>query len=69
MKLLKSQLYIKDLKKALCNINLEQLQNKTIAVTGGLGLIGSTVVDLLFEYGKLKKIYVLGRDPKKFEER
>ena len=69
MKLLKSQLYIKDLKKALCNINLEQLQNKTIAVTGGLGLIGSPVVDLLFEYGKLKKIYVLGRDPKKFEER
>jgi len=53
MKLLKSQLYIKDLKKALCNINLEQLQNKTIAVTGGLGLIGSTVVDLLFEYGNL----------------
>ena len=46
MKLLKSQLYIKDLKKALCNINLEQLQNKTIAVTGGLGLIGLSLIHI-----------------------
>lgn len=69
MKLLKSELYIKDLQKALCNINLEQLQNKTIAITGGLGLIGSTIADLLLEYGKTQKIYILGRNIEKFTYR
>lgn len=69
MKLLDIQLYEDDLRKTIRNLDLSVLDGRTVAVTGGLGLIGSTIVDLLVAYGKLKNIFVLGRKQNKFEER
>lgn len=69
MKLCESKLYREDLDRAISFINLNKLDGKTVFITGGLGLIGSTIVDILLSYGKLKKVYVGARDYKKFEER
>ena len=52
MKLLESVLYKTDLLKAISNANLNKLDGKSIFVTGGLGLIGSAIVDVLIMYGK-----------------
>lgn len=59
MKLLENEIYRSDLARACKALDLSELDNKTIAVTGGLGLIGSAVIDLLAVYGRAKKIYVL----------
>ena len=69
MKLLESRLYRSDLAKACRAIDLSELENKTVAVTGGLGLIGSSIVDFLVSYGKLKTIYVLARSKERFYTR
>lgn len=68
MKLLESDLYKKDLKTAIQNIDLSKLENKTIFVTGGLGLICSAIVDILLTYGKIN-IYVGAREFQQFQER
>lgn len=68
MKLLESDLYIKDLKTAIQNIDLSKLENKTIFVTGGLGLICSAIIDALLIYGKTN-IYVGAREFQRFQER
>lgn len=69
MRLLDSSIYRDDLKRICDNIDLSFLQGRSIAVTGGLGLIGSSVVDLLITYGKLSKIYILGTSQEKFSQR
>ena len=48
--ILKNDLYKKDLIIALHNIDLTFLKHKSILITGGLGLICSSIVDLLHEY-------------------
>lgn len=68
MKLLESDLYKKDLKTAIQNIDLSKLENKTIFVTGGLGLICSAIVDILLTHGKIN-IYVGAREFQQFQER
>ncbi|MBO6261674.1 MAG: NAD-dependent epimerase/dehydratase family protein [Bacilli bacterium] len=45
--ILKNTIYNQDLKKALMNIDLSKLKKQSILITGGLGLICSTIVDLL----------------------
>lgn len=52
MRLLDSKKYIYDLKKAVDRNNLSMLHGKTFFVTGGLGLICSTVIDVLLTCGK-----------------
>ena len=52
MRLLDSKKYIHDLKKAVDRNNLSKLHGKTFFVTGGLGLICSTVIDVLLTCGK-----------------
>ena len=69
MKLLESNLYNSDLRKAIKNIDLSKLDGKTIFITGGLGLICSSIVDVLLAYGKLDKIYVGARNQVQFQER
>ena len=51
MRLLDSKKYIYDLKKAVDRNNLSMLHGKTFFVTGGLGLICSTVIDVLLTCG------------------
>lgn len=69
MKLLDCNLYKEDLNKALQNIDLSCFKNKTIIIAGGLGLIGSAIVDLLVESKVSEYIYVLGRNEKKYNGR
>ena len=69
MKLLESDIYKADLKKAIKNVDLKNLDGKTIFITGGLGLICSTIVDVLIAYGKIKKIYVGARNKKQYQDR
>lgn len=69
MKILESDLYKCDLKKAVNNVDLSALDGKTIFITGGLGLICSTVVDLLLTYAKTGTIYLGARSREKFNDR
>lgn len=68
MRLLESSLYRADLEKAISSIDLTALDDKAIFITGGLGLICSTIVDVLLSYGKTE-IYVGARKEKQFLER
>lgn len=71
--ILKNDLYRNDILHIFENVNLSLLKRKTILITGGLGLICSSVVDLLIEYNKTFganiKIYVAARNEKNFSER
>lgn len=69
MKLLESELYRKDIKKCLDNIDLSMLSGKSLFITGGLGLIGSAIVDILILSGNVETIYVGARNFNKFIER
>lgn len=69
MKLLESVIYNDDLKRAVHNIDLEQLRGKSIFITGGLGLICSTIVDVLLAYGKIGHVYIGARNQNNFNER
>ena len=68
MKLLECNQYKEDLKKAIQNIDLSELDGKTIFITGGLGLICSAIVDVLIFYGKTI-IYVGARNEQQFQKR
>lgn len=68
MKLLESFLYREDLNRSINSIDLSEMDGKSIFITGGLGLICSTVVDLLLVYGKID-IYVGARNQEQFQER
>lgn len=69
MRLLESSIYKNDLEKAIRSTNFELLDNKKFFITGGLGLIGSTIVDVLLTYGRTNKIYVGARNKNDFIER
>lgn len=68
MRLLDSSLYRDDLNKVVRNIALDELQEKTVFITGGLGLICSAVVDVLLASGDIK-IYLGARNEQQFQER
>lgn len=68
MKLLESECYISDLDKAINHCNLSKLYGKKIFITGGLGLICSTIVDVLIRYGKAE-VFVGARDYQRFCDR
>ena len=69
MRLLDSPLYNADLKKAVGSMDFSLLDGKTFFVTGGLGLIASTIVDVLLTYGKTGTIYIGARNKARFEKR
>ena len=56
MRLLESALYKADLLRAVGNSDLTKLDGKNIFITGGLGLIGSAIVDVLVTYNKIYKV-------------
>lgn len=61
MRLLDSPLYNADLKKAVGSMDFSLLDGKSFFVTGGLGLIASTIVDVLLTYGKQEQ-YILEQE-------
>lgn len=71
--ILKSELYRQDLCRVLKALRLEPLHNTDILVTGGLGLIGSAVVDTLLLYNEQHnanlKIYIAAINEEKFSAR
>ena len=69
MRLLDSPLYSADLKKAVSSIDLSPLDGQSFFITGGLGLIASTVVDVLLTYGKTGIIYIGARNKAQYEKR
>ena len=74
MSILNSKTYIEDLKYTVENTsNLDEFKNKSIFITGGTGLIGSAIVDLLLMSNSIKnlniKILVATRDTSKAESR
>ena len=64
MRLLESALYKADLLRAVGNSDLTKLDGKNIFITGGLGLIGSAIVDVLVTYNKSTR-YTLEQEVKK----
>lgn len=71
--ILKNDIYRNDILRTLKNVNLVDLNNKSILITGGLGLICSSIVDLLIIYNEYHdanvKIYVAARNEQHFFER
>ena len=74
MKLYDSPLYNEDV-KSVCNLNLpwEKLKNRTVAVSGATGLIGSFFADVILEKNKLSnlgcRLIVLGRSEERVKTR
>ena len=69
-----NQLYLSDIDTCIRHIvNLSQLKNKNVLVTGATGLIGSFIVDIMHRLNeKLNfniKIYALGRSIKRLNDR
>lgn len=73
MRLLESQLYYCDLQTAIKKYDFSYLNNSRILVTGGMGLIGSAIVDAIYvccaENGYSIQTYVAGRDKGTFTQR
>lgn len=73
MSILENTLYKEDIEKVLSKLSLEQLKDKSLLITGGLGLICSSIADVLIvanqKYGLNMCIYIAARSRSKFEER
>lgn len=73
MTVLDSKLYNTNLQKTASNLELSEIQNKSILVTGGLGLICSTIVDLLVVASREKNlnvnIYLAAREKRRFDDK
>lgn len=50
--ILENKLYIQDIERVILNFDWTKLNNKSVLVTGGLGLIGSAIVDLFIIYNE-----------------
>lgn len=50
--ILKNNTYLHDMELTLANLDLTKMNNKCILITGGLGLILSSVVDLLIKHNE-----------------
>lgn len=73
MTVLDSKLYNADLQKAVSSLDLSKIRDKSILITGGLGLICSSIVDLLIVANRMKdlnvRIYLAARNKKRFDEK
>ncbi len=70
MSLYDSRLYMEDIRLvANCNYKWEMLRGKSVAISGGTGMIGSFIVDVLMHQNDVMNldthIYVLGRSREK----
>lgn len=50
--ILANNTYVEDIRKVIATFNFSVLKNSAVLVTGGLGLIGSSVVDLMIIYNE-----------------
>lgn len=50
--ILNNSLYTEDIERVLGRLNLSELNNKSVLVTGGLGLICSSLIDILLTYSE-----------------
>ena len=70
MKLIESPIYNKDQERIVNRFSFSELLGKRVFVTGGLGLIGSSIVDLLLKINQHSKdnidISVGSRNKEKF---
>lgn len=74
MNLYQSKIYMEEIKNiAALDYDWEQLKDKRLAISGGTGMIGSFLTDVLMQrnryYNQNTKIYVFGRNPQKAKER
>ena len=73
MNILNSKIYREDIIYALHNNSFPELRDSSILITGGLGLIGSSVIDVLIELNELEgyniEIYVAARKKMLFDDR
>ena len=73
MTVLDSELYNTDLQRAASGLELSEIQNKSVLVTGGLGLICSSIVDLLIVANRVMNlnvnIYLAVRDKRRFDDK
>ena len=71
--ILDCELYQDDLKRISCKVECSLFENSNFLVTGGLGLIGSAIVDLLLTLNKEYKlnihIYVAARNKELYEKK
>ena len=71
--ILENSIYVRDIERILKNLNIEKIKGKSILITGGLGLICSSVADLLIEYNKCYNanitIYIADINEKGFDLR
>lgn len=72
--LFKSRIYITDLETAIHHtIGIENLERKTVLITGATGTIGSFVTDMLLRYNQIADagihIIAAGRDTQKLRKR
>lgn len=67
--ILKNKVYKNDLERIITNLDLSSLSNKTILITGGLGLICSSIVDILHESNRNIKILVADINKTFFSQR
>ena len=52
--ILENKIYLHDIERTLSHLDLAKINDKSILITGGLGLILSSVVDLLIKYSEQK---------------
>ena len=73
MGLLNSKLYINDIKKALEKYDFSLFNGKSFLVTGAVGLICSSLIDVLLVLQEITgikiKIWGAGRNPHEIEKR
>ena len=74
MTIQESKLYCKDIEEvAAMRLDWEKLKGKSVAISGGTGMIGSFLVDVLMyrnvRYNQNTDVYVLGRSKAKAMER
>lgn len=71
--ILNNETYINNLTKIAKKYKFEELKKTTIMITGGLGLIGSAIVDILYilnkNFNHEIKILVAGRNKELFNEK
>ncbi len=73
MTVLDSKLYNADLQKAVSSLDLSEIRDKSILVTGGLGLICASIVDVLIVANRMRnlniRIYLAARNKRRFEDK
>ena len=71
--ILENENYLEDLQLVANKFDFNDLKNKSILIPGGMGLIGSAVVDLIYALNTFKdfntQIYIASRDLDEFSER